>query len=113
MRRDWAGGAIGRFACTGAIFGSDTGIARSAAHSSSPCPGATSLRGCLRGPVAVELEIASLGGDQLVVGPLLDDAPMFEHHDAPGLANRGETMRDHDRGAPREQAAQAGLDAAP
>jgi hypothetical protein len=46
------------------------------------------------------------------VGALLGDAAVLEHDDAPGLADRREAVGDHDRGAPGEQAAQAGFDAA-
>ena len=46
------------------------------------------------------------------MGALLDDAAVFEHDDAPGLANRGQAVGDHDRCASGEQAAQAGLDTA-
>ena len=42
---------------------------------------------------------------------LLGDAAVLEHDDAPGLADRREAVRDHDRRAPGEQAAQALLDA--
>jgi hypothetical protein len=48
-----------------------------------------SLSRCgLQGPVAIELEVAALGRDQLVVGSLLDDAAVFEHDDPAGLADR-------------------------
>jgi capsular exopolysaccharide synthesis family protein len=45
------------------------------------------------------------------VGALLDHAAVLEHHDPPGAADRGQAVCDHDRGAAREQPAQAGLDA--
>ena len=48
---------------------------------------------------------------QLVVGALLGDAAVLEHDDPPGLADRRETVGDHDRGAPGQQTAQALLDA--
>ena len=45
------------------------------------------------------------------MGALLDDAAVLEHDDPPGLADRGEAVGDHDRGAAGQQAAQAVLDA--
>ena len=50
-------------------------------------------------------------GDQLVVRALLGDVPVLEHDDPPGLADGGETVSDHDRGAPGEQPAHCGFDA--
>jgi hypothetical protein len=61
---------------------------------SSPCPGARDLivswlHRRLRRPVPVELEVAALGGDQLVVGALLGDLTVLQHDDSLGLADRG------------------------
>ena len=46
------------------------------------------------------------------MGALLGDAAVLEHDDAARLADGGEAVGDHDRGAPGEQAAQALLDVA-
>ena len=46
------------------------------------------------------------------MGALLGDAAVLEHDDPAGLADGGEAMGDHDRGAPGEQPAQGLLDAA-
>src|ERR1039458_10248547 len=72
--------------------------------------GGEDLDGGLAGPVSVELEVLSLRRDELIVGALLGDAPVLEHDDPSGLADGGEAVGDHDRGAPREQAAHALLD---
>ena len=69
------------------------------------------LRRRLRRPIAIQLEIPPLGGDQLVVGALLGDLAVLEHHDPARLADRGEAVGDHDRGAAGEQAPEALLDA--
>ena len=60
----------------------------------------------------IQLEVASFSRDQLIVCALLGDAAVLEHDYTPGLADRGETMGDHDRGAPGEQAAHGSFDAA-
>src|SRR2546422_17751 len=55
--------------------------------------GATrSLRRRLRGPVAVQLEVTPLGGEQLVVRALLGDVAVLEHHDARRPADRGQAV---------------------
>jgi hypothetical protein len=50
------------------------------------------------------------GGQQLVVGALLHDASVVEHHDVAGAADRGQPVGDDDGRAPRQEAAQALLD---
>ena len=52
-----------------------------------PTPQTRALHGGLRSPVAVKLEVASLGGYQLVVGALLGDSAVLEHDDPVGLAD--------------------------
>jgi hypothetical protein len=42
----------------------------------------------------VELGVEASGGDQLVVGSLLNNPTALEHHDVVGHAYRGEPMRD-------------------
>jgi len=69
------------------------------------------LRRCVQGPIPIQIVISSFGGDQLVVGTLLDDAPVLEDDDSPGTSDRGETVGDHDGCAPCEEAAQTFLDA--
>jgi hypothetical protein len=46
------------------------------------------------------------------VGALLHQMSVLEHDDATRLADRGEAVGDHDRGAPGEQTAQPGFDSA-
>ena len=48
--------------------------------------------------------------EQLVVGSLLRDPPLLEHHDAGGAADRREPVRDHERGAAGEQSPKTVLD---
>src|SRR6266566_3084299 len=80
------------------------------AMSGAPNLGQVALRRLL-GPVAVEVVVGPLRREQLVVAALLDDAPVLEHDDSRRTADRREAMRDHDRRAPRQQSAQAKLDA--
>src|SRR5262249_1264606 len=47
---------------------------------------------------------------QLAVRAALDDASLVEHEDLIGVANRGEAMRDDERGAPAHQGMEAVLD---
>src|SRR5439155_21352360 len=70
------------------------------------------LRRSVRRPVAVEVPVAPARLDELGVGALLDDPAMLEHDDAARVANGRQAVRDDDRRAPGEQAAQALLDAA-
>src|SRR5687768_8320945 len=64
-------------------------------------------RGLLR-PVAVQAPVGALGGEELVVGALLDDPAVLQHHDPARLADRRQAVGDDDRGAPGEQPPQAG-----
>src|SRR5438128_2427532 len=61
-------------------------------------------------PVPVELPIAPLGVEQLVVGSLLDDPAVLEHDDPACVADRREPVGDDDRGSVRHQPAQSLLD---
>src|SRR3954447_10389549 len=63
-------------------------------------------------PVAVQPPVRALRLQQLLVGALLDDAPVVEDEDAPGTLDGREAVRDDYRGAAPEQAPQAVLDAA-
>src|SRR5215210_8311694 len=62
-------------------------------------------------PVAVEREVASGGGDELVVRPLLDDAAVLEDDDEVGAADGGEAVRDDERRAPAKEPSERELDA--
>ena len=64
-------------------------------------------------PVPVQPRVGAVGGQQLVVRALLGDPPALEHHDAPGVADRGQAVGDHDRGAARPAAAAARARSAP
>ena len=48
--------------------------------------------------------------DELVVRALLDDTALIHDHDEIGIANRGEPVGDHERGAPLHQLRDAALD---
>jgi hypothetical protein len=47
----------------------------------------------------VEPRIHAAGPDKLVVGASLDDLAAIEHEDLVGGEDRGDTVRDHERGA--------------
>jgi hypothetical protein len=49
--------------------------------------------------------------EQLLVRALLGDLALVEHDDSPGLPDRRQPVRDHDRGATCQQTAQPLLDA--
>src|SRR5215211_3377433 len=66
--------------------------------------------GGLRCPIAVQARVRAARVEQFLVRALLLDPAVVEHHDVPGAADRGQAMRDHDRGAPREQPPQPVLD---
>src|SRR5438093_10250553 len=61
-------------------------------------------------PVRVEGPVAAAEGEQLVVASLLDDAPALDDDDPVGVADGGEAVGDHDRGAAGEQRRQRLLD---
>src|SRR6186997_1546369 len=56
---------------------------------------------------AVEAGVQPAGLQEFRVRPALDDAPLVEDEDAISVANRGQTMRDGDRGAAGRQRRQA------
>src|SRR5260221_2834208 len=60
--------------------------------------------------LVVELAIAPVPGQQLLVGAALDDLAAFEHQDLVGAADGREPVRDHERRAPPPQRAQTVLD---
>src|SRR5581483_2728803 len=47
----------------------------------------------------VEVEVGPVVAEQLVVGALLDDAPVLHHHDEVGAPDGRETVGDHEAGA--------------
>ena len=51
----------------------------------------------------VQLIIPSFFFDELVVGPTLDDASLFQDHDTVGVLDRGQTVGDDEGGAPFHQ----------
>ena len=64
------------------------------------------------GPVAVERRVEAAGAEQLVVGALLDDAPVLEDDDHVGVADRRQAVGDHEGGAAVEQPPERPLDRA-
>src|SRR5579859_3270139 len=70
-----------------------------------------SLRGSrLLRPVAIELPVAALEVEQLLVAALLDHLAVLEHDDSGGVPDRREPVGDHDRRATGKQPPQALLD---
>src|SRR4051794_27316561 len=67
--------------------------------------------GDVRGPVAVQARVEPARREQLLVRPLFDDTAMLEDDDEICMPNRGQAMRDDERGAASEQGAQRKLDA--
>src|SRR6185437_17018610 len=57
--------------------------------------------------LVVELTIAAARREELVLRPALHDAPFLEHQDLVGARDGGQPVRDHERGAPAAEAAQA------
>ena len=57
----------------------------------------------------IELIILAVLGNQLVVRAALDDAALFEHHDAVAVAHGGKAVRDDKRGAALHQGIHARL----
>ena len=57
----------------------------------------------------IKLVILALFGDQLVVAAALDDAALFQHHDAVCIADGGQAVRDDKAGAAIHQAVHAAL----
>ena len=58
----------------------------------------------------IQLGVASLRRQQLLVRPALDDAAVLHQQDQVGAPNRRQAMRDDERGASREQCRQRSLD---
>src|SRR5688500_14190768 len=58
--------------------------------------------GGLRRPIAVQARVRAARVEQFLVRSLLLDPAMVEHDDPAGAADRGEAVRDHDRGPPRQ-----------
>ncbi len=57
----------------------------------------------------IELIILAVLGNQLVMRAALDDAALFEHHDAVAVAHGGKAVRDDKRGAALHQGIHARL----
>src|SRR4051812_15597898 len=66
----------------------------------------------LLSPILVQAPVVAAGRQQLLVRALLDDPAVLEHDDLAGALDRGQPVRDHDRGAAGQQAPQAVLDPA-
>src|SRR5579884_2429718 len=64
----------------------------------------------VRGPAAVQLRVPAAAREQLVVRSLLDHAAVLQHDDHARVADRREAVRDDERRAPVQQAAQGTLD---
>src|SRR5678816_2062745 len=60
----------------------------------------------------VQTAIDAVGGQKLLVCPLLDDASPVEHHDTVGAQDGREAVRDQHDGAPAHQALDRFLDGA-
>lgn len=58
----------------------------------------------------VQLGVVAAGVQQLLVRAFLDDLPGAQHHDAVGLLDGGQAVRDHDGGAVAQQFVQPLLD---
>ena len=71
---------------------------------SPPAPRGSRLRRRLLGPVAVEPRVGAVGLEQLLVGALLGDPAVVEHHDPARPADRREAVGDHYRRATGQQA---------
>src|SRR5260221_9971379 len=56
---------------------------------------------CLRGPArelaVIQLRVAALRGEQLVMRASLDDPPVLYHQNRIRIADRGQTVRDDER----------------
>lgn len=57
-----------------------------------------------------QLPVLAVLGEQLFVRAALDDAAVFEDHDGVGVADGGQAVRDHKRGASAHDAVHAALD---
>ena len=57
----------------------------------------------------IKLVILALFGDQFIVATALDDAALFQHHDAVCIADGGQAVRDDKAGAAIHQAVHAAL----
>src|SRR5438105_11669739 len=66
--------------------------------------------GYFRSPVAVQVRVEALAGEQLFVRSLLDDPAVLEHDDQIGVADRRQAVRDHESGPAVQQPAQGALD---
>ena len=58
----------------------------------------------------VEFGVNAIEGKQLLVRPALPDPPVMHDHDAVGILNGGQTVRDHDAGASLHQPGNGLLD---
>ena len=70
----------------------------------------TRSRVSLRWRCRIELIIAPLFGDQLIVAAALNDPALFQNHDAVGILDGGKPVGDNERGSPGHQSIHALLD---
>ena len=57
-----------------------------------------------------QLPVLAVLGEQLFVRAALDDAAVFENHDGIGVADGGQAVRNHKRGASAHDAVHTALD---
>ena len=70
-------------------------------------PVASTVTGVAAHEGAVEVGVEAVGGEEVVVAALLDDAAVVEHEDPVGADDGGQAVGDHERGAARERVASA------
>jgi hypothetical protein len=66
--------------------------------------------GCSRDLACLQVVVEALAIEELVAGSMVDDAPLLEHGDGVGVADRAEPVRHDHRRAMLEDAVEVALD---